>query len=199
MSEFGAGYATCLRQFVNHRARLARSVAFQAQMRQRNPDLFAESGVETWANGASDHLYDLHRPRRGVPRSEWDRALKLQDRALDIGHGFQPSSKSDPAEARALLDEADALLGLLTLRGHRTATLAEAMATDKALGLAPKAGDYSCAEVRLRDLREVVAGPSVDRPRSVAGCADRGRPARHRALGLAPKAGDYSCAEDIAR
>lgn len=146
-SEFGRGYATCLRQFSFHAARLEEQLVIYRGMNDRHPDLFDEAhAVEMWANGASDHLYELVRPRRGLPVAEWRRAKALQDRALDIGHGFPPSSKSDPDEARTLLAEALALLLALSERGHAVATLPAAMETDRALGLRPDAGSWSCSE-----------------------------------------------------
>ena len=127
-SEFGRGYATCLLQFANHRGRL----------------ISETDSVETWANGSSDHLAELKRPRRGVGREEWRRADALATRMLNVGHGFRESSHSDWAEVGSLLDEADALLALLTARGHATDTLDEAMATDLALGLRPDRGSWAC-------------------------------------------------------
>ncbi len=93
-SDFGRGYATCLRQFTFHRTRLAEQVASAAVMRTMYPDLFGdESAAETWANGSSDHLYELVKPRRGVPAAEWQQARVLADRALDIGHGYRASAR----------------------------------------------------------------------------------------------------------
>ena len=150
MSDFGSGYATCLREFTFHRARLEEQVARWREMRGRPsspPDLFSDGdAVEMWMNGASDHLYDLHRPRRGVPQAEWSRAKRIQDRALDIGHGFRPSSKSNPDEALGLLDAAASLLVDLERRGYAVGTLDEAIETDRKLGLSPDAGTWSCAE-----------------------------------------------------
>jgi hypothetical protein len=144
-SEFGRGYATCLRQFTFHRARLEEDLTRYAEHRKNHGDLFSEeSAVEIWANGSSDHLYELVRPRRGVPKSEWERAKALGARAIHIGHGFQATSKSDPQEAVGLLDAADELLVALERRGHQVDTLAEAMETDRALGLSPEAGEWSC-------------------------------------------------------
>lgn len=141
-SEFGRGYATCLIQFGFHRPRLADDVALYARMRSKHPDdgLFTpEAAAEIWANGASDHLYDLIRPRKGVTRADWLAAKRLQDRALDVGHGFRPSSASTPEECAALLDEADRLLGLCGVN-----TLDEALAWDVDHGLRPEAGQWSC-------------------------------------------------------
>jgi hypothetical protein len=146
-SDFGLGYATCLRQFANHRARLLGYIADWARYRESSPEFFSEEGaIEMWANGASDHLYELRRPRRGVPNVEWSAAQTLYRRAIDIGHGFRPSSRSDQAEAVGLLDEAERLLTALAERGLPTGTLDEAMATDRALGLAPERGTWSCLE-----------------------------------------------------
>lgn len=157
MSDFGSGYATCLREFTFHRARLDEVVTRWRDMRTRPNvpgDLLSDSdAVETWANGASDHLYELHHPRCGVPRAEWLRAKRVRDRALDIGHGFRPSGKSNPDEARGLLDSAASLLMDLERRGYAVGTLAEVMETDRRLGLLPDAGKWSCAE----DLRRATA------------------------------------------
>ncbi len=65
---------------------------------------------------------------------------------VDVGHGFRPSSKSDPAECYTLLDMADGLLALLSDRGHSVGTLSDAMATDRQLGLRPERGDWACPE-----------------------------------------------------
>lgn len=142
MSEFGRGYATCLIQFTFHRARLAEQVEGDARMRGKYPDWGgSEHTAEMWASGSSDHLAELIRPRKGITGSDWQGAKALTDRALDIGHGFQPSSKSDPAECYRLLDEAARLLALTG-----ATTLDEAMAWDKAHGLTPEKGDWSCSE-----------------------------------------------------
>ena len=150
VSDFGSGYATCLRQFTFHRQRLTESVALYRKVKDRSTTpagLFTDSGaIELWANAASDHLYELRHPRRGVPRSEWERAKRVHDRALDIGHGFRETSKSNPDEALGLLDAAASLLVDLERRGYMVATLDECMATDRLLGLKPDAGTWSCSE-----------------------------------------------------
>jgi hypothetical protein len=139
MSEFGKGYATCLIQFVNHRARLNESLSLYERMRRTEPDLFRETGaVEAWANGASDHFYEIERPT-GLQDGEWSAAAEVARRALDIGHGFRPSSKSDPAEAKSLLSEAECLLLSIGVQ-----SLPEALAWDAAHGLTPEEGDWSC-------------------------------------------------------
>lgn len=150
MTDFGRGYATCLRQFTFHAARLNEMLELYRTMRLRNAAMFPDDrAIELWANGASDHLYKLIRPRRGVPRVEWERAKRLQERALDIGHGFRPSSRSNPSEALGLLDAAASLLIDLERRGHAVATLDDCLKTDLLLGLRPDAGTWSCvADIR---------------------------------------------------
>jgi hypothetical protein len=129
-SEFGRGYATCLRQFANHRGRL------DEWMREK-PFSSEEMMVELWFNGASDHLYDIE--RANVSDMEWARAAKLASRAVFLGHGFMDHANA--SEAYAMLDEAEALLALLEMP---TANLEDAMATDRLLGIEPEQGDFSC-------------------------------------------------------
>lgn len=141
MSEFGRGYATCLIQFVNHRARLAEDVAAYADLNRKYPGDFGPGRVaELWANGASDHLYELVRPRGGITKVDWQAARVMADRALDIGHGFLATRKGTPAECRELLDEAARLLPA------GVASLTDALAWDEAHGLKPERGEWSCAE-----------------------------------------------------
>ncbi len=142
-SEFGRGYATCLIQFFFHRARLDEDADRYAKLHIENPDLFKPSdAVEIWASGASDHLYDLLHPRRGLSAEHWRLARALQDRALDIGHGYRPSSKSDLAECYRLLGDAESLLATIGV-----ATFDEAFAWDEAHGLRPSQG-YSATCVQ---------------------------------------------------
>lgn len=143
MSEFGRGYATCLMQFANHRTRLRENVALYSKMAAKYPDdrIFQDGGAEIWANGASDHLYELVRPpRKGLGSGDWKAARVLADRALDIGHGFRPWSKSNPDECAALLDETDRLLAAIGV-----SDLDAALEWDRAHGLIPDKGDWSCS------------------------------------------------------
>lgn len=145
-SEFGRGYATCLRQFLNHRKRLDEYVRAYASMKSktREPGLFgADHALGLWMNGASDHLYELKRPVRGISRLDWWRAKQFQDRCLDIGHGFSPGSSTYREEVDLLLETAEELLRNI---GHigLTDTLSAAMVTDGVLGLRPDSGTWSC-------------------------------------------------------
>ena len=137
-SEFGRGYATCLRQFLNHTNRLTEWL---------NANVFGseEMAVDVWFNASSDHLYDLVRPQ--ISDMEWDRASKLRHRALTLGHGFVDHGTAD--EAYAMLREA---LDLLSLLEMPTQTLEEAMATDRLLGIEPESGSWSCPLDVVRSL-----------------------------------------------
>jgi hypothetical protein len=63
------------------------------------------------------------------------------------------TSRSTEAEVRSLLSDAERLLDCLATRGHVVVTLEDAMETDRALGLSPDAGKWSCRE----DLRRAEA------------------------------------------
>jgi hypothetical protein len=44
--------------------------------------------IEMWANGASDHLYDIKTPKSIRQQKIKSIVKKLQDKALEMGHGF---------------------------------------------------------------------------------------------------------------
>ena len=46
------------------------------------------SAIESWANGASDHLYEIVAPEQ-APQEIKDMATQLRDLGLQLGHGFQ--------------------------------------------------------------------------------------------------------------
>lgn len=134
-SEFGRGYTLCLLQFVFHEPRLGEDLSLYAKMRETNPDLFTESGaVEIWANGASDHLYDLVTGAR-VPKAHREAAQKVASEALDCGHGFTGHVWTEVQACKWLAMARE----LLRLAGDPT-TIEEAEAIDKGLGLRPERG-----------------------------------------------------------
>lgn len=135
-SEFGHGYATCLIQFLFHRSRLARDIGTYTSAK-----IPRSMALEMWANGSSDHLYDLTRPPRGVSNEDWKVADQLARRALDIGHGFRESSASTPEECEALLDTAERLLKDIGVE-----TFIQAVGWDVEHGLDPDPGTWSCVE-----------------------------------------------------
>lgn len=129
MTSYGRGYATCLLMFVFHKARL---------------QLFGTDesmDVVVWANGASDHFYDLVTGGR-VPAAQRTRARALVHEALLCGHGFTGQAWTMD-QARGWIAEAEDLLALV----GGPATVEEAMDIDRRLGLAPRLGDVaSCSK-----------------------------------------------------
>lgn len=155
-SEFGRGYATCLIQFAFHRPRLDEDEAVYAKLQDKYPEQFRPAdAAEIWANGASDHLYDLLRPVRGISRDDWDSAKYVQRRALDIGHNFLNRRSSNPTECRHLLDAIDRLLAAIGV-----STFDEAFAWDSAHGLKPSKG-YSATCIEPMPIRS----PTAPEPR----------------------------------
>lgn len=156
-SEFGRGYAVCLLMFAFHEPRIDEYVDLNALMRSKGEArLFSEDDAcESWANGSSDHLYDLVRPKRGVTRAEWERAKALQARALDVGHGFRftPRADATAVEMHRLCADARVLIDLAASRlGTTGRTFEDAWALDEALGLRPLRGNSAtCTEpIKLR-------------------------------------------------
>lgn len=153
-SEFGRGYATCLIQFTFHLPRLYEQAAYYAKRSKEDPAnrgyYTPAQAAEMWMNGASDHLYELVRPR-GITKAEWAEAQSIQARALSIGHGFgmdgQPSS--DPEECASLVGRANVLLVK-----HNIYNFEQAMTWDGEHGLAPLEGEWACKEpMKRRDKR----------------------------------------------
>jgi hypothetical protein len=126
-SEFGRGYATCLLMFTWHTPRLEDGSIYL------KPHLV----VELWANGASDHLYELKIGGR-VPRADGKVASAMATAAIDCGHGFR--RKYTHEAARGWIATA---MGLLANIGNPQ-TLEEAMEIDRGLGLRPEKGEWGC-------------------------------------------------------
>jgi len=88
-SEFGKGLVICLVKFAEHWWKWIEIKQHHEEMRAKCKDLFSESsGIESFFNGASDHLYEIEVPK-AWEGSEIDVKVKeLQSRGLKIGHGF---------------------------------------------------------------------------------------------------------------
>ena len=152
-SEFGRGYATCLFQFVMHAPRLDDFAETSKAAHARNPALFANpesDGIEMWASGASDHLYELITGGR-INRLDRATAKMVASMAISCGHGYMLHNWT-----RAMaLNWLECAVELLVNVGNPL-TLDEAMAIDRHLGLRPERGTYSCSTV-LRTLEEIGA------------------------------------------
>jgi len=144
MSEFGRGYATCLLQFLFHEPRLHGTVKQYAEYRKKEGEpsrLWSEAdAVELWANGATDHLYELITGGR-LPAEQRRMARFLQADAIDAGHGFR--NKYTYEDAKDWIKIARKLLAAVGDPG----TIEAAMDVDIRLGLKPELGEAaSCSE-----------------------------------------------------
>jgi hypothetical protein len=153
MSEFGRGYAVCLRQFIWHEPRLGEYVRNYTDLRKRHPDpdLFGpERAIEMWADGAVDHLHDLVRPRRWVSKAEWTQAKALRDAMYGAKWGgrFDWGGALTEGEVRDWIEVATRLLDSYAERAGRPrpATFDAAWALDEAAGLKPERGDAATCE-----------------------------------------------------
>jgi len=133
-TEFGRGYATCLFQFVMHEGRLDPSIRVYSHV-----DTSESHAVEMWANGASDHLYELITGPR-VKKQQRQVAKALASVVLECGHGF---TRHNWTRGMALAWIATAKALLIGVGDPQT--LENAMAVDKRLGLLPDKGAYSCS------------------------------------------------------
>lgn len=123
-SDFGKGMVICLVKFAEHAMKLYSELESYAKLREGSTDLFSEShAIHAWANGASDHLYEIEVPKG----KEWNRIRKkvktLQDKGLEMGHGFTEKkwTKEDAIELFELTQDIalmiDRKLGLKPDRG----------------------------------------------------------------------------------
>lgn len=126
-SEFGKGLVICLVKFAEHAERLNDDLKKYKEMHERNPKLFFEQdAVHMWANGASDHLYEIECP------DDWKdikaKIEKMQELGLSMGHGFQPENM-----AKCTLENAKKLISM---------TRDVALMVDEKIGLKPDRGEW---------------------------------------------------------
>jgi len=131
-SEFGKGLVICLVKFAEHAMYLSHFIKNNKRMLKEgsllHPELYNEGhAVSMWANGASDHLYEIEVPKG----KEWDsirrKVKKLQNKGLDMGHG------SGLMSDRFVKKDADELIKL---------TREIALMIDRKLGLKPQEGEF---------------------------------------------------------
>ena len=137
MTAYGRGYATCLLMFVFHEARLQLFGGSEFLSKEKKESL----DVVVWANGASDHFYDLITSPR-VPAAQRARARALAADALRCGHGLTDETWTI-GQARGWIAEAKDLLAL----AGGPESIEEAMEIDRRLGLRPELGSVaSCSQ-----------------------------------------------------
>ena len=128
-SEFGKGLVICLVKLAEHFMEYRHQLDKYEQMRVESPDLFKESSaISSWANGASDHLYEIEVP----DGKEWDeirdKVEVLKSKGLDMGHG-----KGLMGEHNYSKDDVSELFNL---------TREIALMVDTKLGLSPELGEW---------------------------------------------------------
>lgn len=91
----------------------------------KDPKKALSSMIEMWANGASDHLYEIEIPKGTEKTQGAKKVKKLQHLALEMGHGFigKTYTYEDFKKLQALTREI-------------------AMCLDNALGLKPDLGEW---------------------------------------------------------
>lgn len=133
-SEFGSGLVVCLLKFSEHfmNSTMNQIWAADRYLKSKNRDgnygraydaniesfkssveiwgseekAFAQL-IETWANGATDHLYDLRVPDTWANTELSKKVKELQDKGLKMGHGFTGElyTTEDISELRKLVTE----------------------------------------------------------------------------------------------
>jgi len=96
-SEFGKGLVICLVKFAEHMENseirpLIQGIYTDYDTRMLkdvygdNKEKFLSSKLERWANGASDHLYEIEVPKGWVAISK--KVEELKSLGLEMGHGW---------------------------------------------------------------------------------------------------------------
>ena len=118
-SEFGKGLVICLVKFAEH------FMVFGRQLEEYKKAGLKELGcVEVWANGASDHLYEIEVPSEWKNTEIETKVNELKDLGLEMGHGFKRNHTKDDVEKLFNLTKEIAIL------------------IDKKLGLKPEKGAW---------------------------------------------------------
>lgn len=127
-SEFGRGLLVCLLSFIDHKSQIL-EMFFSVDHGQTPTASFGYKSWEEyyghlWANGASDHLFELKIPKQleGTPLGK--EILAFKEKWLEIGHGYGEPSKG--ATKKEIYD---------ALQQCKKMTLEIAAEIDKALGI----------------------------------------------------------------
>lgn len=113
-SEFGRGLVICLVKFAEHAMYIQTVIREYASVGGEKEHV----GVNLWANGATDHLYDIEVPEG----KDWDeiRGLvkELQDVGLDMGHGggLRGDTKYTKEQAVALIEKTRKIALLIDIK-----------------------------------------------------------------------------------
>jgi len=156
-SEFGKGLVVCLVKFYQHfspeyleEINICRETLTSYY---GNEEKAISRGITLWANGASDHLYEIEAPEG----KEWDEVREkvkiLQDSGLEMGHGIACYTKDriyilkDIERLRDLAEEIlmavnNKLKLNLHFEGSTELDAKMLVKIDKKLGLKPDWGEW---------------------------------------------------------
>lgn len=109
-TDFGKGLTYCLGLFLCHSERNEMYTEDMAKKLDIDEEARGKRNSEMWFNGASDHLYDLQIPKT-LPDTLQKRLKKLQDKAINWGHGLQSNCKIEDKDWA--VNEAKKLLRLI--------------------------------------------------------------------------------------
>lgn len=101
-SEFGKGFIYNLVLFAQH---------YWFRM-ERDDDNYRDK-YWMWFNGASDHLYELEIPKQWERKKLGKLAKKIQDTALDLGHGMDGRAKCTEKAKTQIFDDLQELCLLI--------------------------------------------------------------------------------------
>lgn len=93
-SEFGKGFLYPLTLFALHFERDGEAIFGDKKPKEyeleiwKTKDVTISRHIEIFFNGASDHLYEMEVPSEFEGNEIGELALKLKQKALEIGHGF---------------------------------------------------------------------------------------------------------------
>ena len=155
-SQFGKGLVVCLVKFYQHFSPeylKEINICKEAFSSHYGNEKALSRGITLWANGASDHLYEIEAPKG----KEWEevrqKVKELQDSGLEMGHGIACYTKNiiytlkDVERLRELTEEIlMAVNNKLKLNFHfegsQELVIKMLIKIDKKLGLKPDWGEW---------------------------------------------------------
>jgi len=155
-SEFGKGLVVCLVKFYQHFSPeyLREIYIYKGVFSSHYGEEKALSqGITLWANGASDHLYEIEAPEGKEWNETREKVKILQDSGLEMGHGIARYTKGtiytlkDVERLRELSEEIlMAVNNKLKLNFHfeesQDLDIKMLIKIDRKLGLKPDWGDW---------------------------------------------------------
>lgn len=155
-SEFGKGLVVCLVKFHQHflpEYLKEISICKEALSSYYGEEKALSQGITLWANGASDHLYEIEAPEGKEWNEVREKVKILQDSGLEMGHGVARYTRGtiyalkDVERLRELTEEIlmtvnNKLKLNLHFEESRELDIKMLIKIDKKLGLKPDWGEW---------------------------------------------------------